>query len=320
MGKLRKILFSLFIFCTIILVPISAKAKIKLSITDIKVENNKVSLTVHANANDEYSVWMSITSLDGECNGFSTYFSDSLDDSKSVRFDMTSTFKQQGLYEIDCELADEINQYGSPGDTFACATKYVLVTIENGSISIGDYDYSTRAYQDVSPKDKKTISKLMGKFFKNVKEYNYPGMMSCLKKTPKFSTVKEVSAKGFIRKAHRSRLKYEVKSVKVSEKTAQVKVYIEHYYASVPIQRAMKNVLKEYIRTRKISYPKILSDMKKYYKKDKTLINYTFTINLVKNKGSWKIKEMNKALRDVTDCGIMSLIDYYKKHPSELIF
>ncbi|MCD8019522.1 MAG: hypothetical protein LUF92_08035 [Clostridiales bacterium] len=164
--------------------------------------------------------------------------------------------------------------------------------------------------------DKAQVKKTVNTFFKAAKKYDTSKMKACFvnpNKTELFVT-KKYTVK-FIKQMNK-KLKYEIKSVKVSGKTVTVKVWCKYQYAYYVYQKAFDKVV-DYM----IDHPNasnatvdkyVYQQISKYYKKmHKTKFSETITIKLKKTNGKWKIAKWTDDISNVVHASYKEAYDNY---------
>ncbi len=302
--------------------PIEAKTKKgSLKVIGTAIQNNKVIIKINVKLPDDdyYFVYTDISRIE---NGKQVTFNNTayqIEEGGTYEDDMTYYIDQTGLYEFDYVLTDNYDSYGhSYSYLYGYDKVYLYITKESGTYSIANYGHDP--YANLTSKDKKNIKKQLTMFFKYVKNYNVGGIKSCVKTDRKNSYINERSAQQFIRKANKKRLLYKINSVNVSGNTAKVRMDVTCYNSCYAVKNALQKQLTSMVKTRKLNYSKMISDMNRFYRKDITYEWYPTTIKLIKVKGKWKIKKMTGDLQFITNCGMIDALEYFSEHPGALLF
>lgn len=172
------------------------------------------------------------------------------------------------------------------------------------------------------PKTKATASEKQvisstKKFFTYAKNYNAAKIKKCFVKPSKIGVFssKKYKAK-FIRKYNKKYLKYEIDDIRVSKKSATIKVSCSYYDAENAFYNSMGDLVKYISKHPKASdkqldkyqYGRIVK-WNKYFGKE--ISEKTLTIKFKKSGSSWKIVSMPKALDNAIHCNYTNAYNDY---------
>ena len=167
----------------------------------------------------------------------------------------------------------------------------------------------------IKTKTEKAISKSVASFFRDVKKYNIKklrGDFSC--QSILFSNKKYMAA--YVRSSNKKHLKYAIKSISASKKTAVVRVYCQYQNCYDSYTDAMDDVvmyLAGHLKASNNTIDKYQYQRTKHYnrKYQTELEDKVITLKMKKVNGKWKISKFTKSINDMIHCNYQSAYDDY---------